>query len=174
MGALFLLLFLFFVIPVLQHRYWNIPRNIEKYSYLIALQDRNEVLFYRCLLDNIDKLAPIIYTPTVGEACQGFSTLFRRPRGMYFSYADRGSMHAMVWNWPSDDVEIVRDAQCALLMDAKSGGNTIDAVDRGRCGSLLTFADFLCFLLLLGPFLECQCCCCTDCRDGWLAHSRLG
>jgi len=91
----------------IMHRYWNIPRNIEKYSYLIALQDRNEVLFYRCLLDNIDKLAPIIYTPTVGEACQGFSTLFRRPRGMYFSYADRGSMHSMVWNWPSDDVEII-------------------------------------------------------------------
>jgi hypothetical protein len=114
----------------LQHRYWNIPRNIEKYSYLIALQDRNEVLFYRCLLDNIDKLAPIIYTPTVGEACQGFSTLFRRPRGMYFSYADRGSMHAMVWNWPSDDVEIVRDKkthQCTALLAVAKRANTMDA-----------------------------------------------
>lgn len=89
------------------NRYWSIPRSIEKYSYLIALQDRNEVLFYRCLLDNIEKLAPIIYTPTVGEACQSFSSLFRRPRGMYFSYADKGNMHSMVWNWPSDDVEII-------------------------------------------------------------------
>lgn len=76
-------------------RYWKIPTPIDKYSYLVALQDRNEVLFYRCLLDHIEKLAPIIYTPTVGEACQAFSAIFRRPRGMYFSYADRGAMHAM-------------------------------------------------------------------------------
>jgi len=88
-------------------RYRRIQEPLQQYNYLIALQDRNEVLFYRCLIDNIEKLAPIIYTPTVGEACQKFSAIFRRPRGMYFSYADRGSMHAMVWNWPSDDVEVI-------------------------------------------------------------------
>jgi malate dehydrogenase (decarboxylating) len=81
--------------------HWQIPTAIGRYSYLIALQDRNEVLFYRCLIDHIEQLAPIIYTPTVGEACQHFSGLFRRSRGMYFSYADRGCMHSMIWNWVS-------------------------------------------------------------------------
>lgn len=77
------------------NRYWTIPTAINKYSYLVALQDRNEVLFYRCVVDHIEKLAPIIYTPTVGEACQAFSAIFRRPRGMYFSSADKGAMHSM-------------------------------------------------------------------------------
>ena len=81
--------------------------NIEKYTYLNSLQDRNEVLFYKCLVDNIEELAPIVYTPTVGEACQNFAYLFRRPKGMYFSAADKGHMHAMTFNWPTDDVELI-------------------------------------------------------------------
>lgn len=74
---------------------------------LIALQDRNEVLFYRCLIDHLEELAPIIYTPTVGVACQSFGTLFRRPRGMYFSSNDKGVMASMMWNWYTSDVEII-------------------------------------------------------------------
>eukprot|EP00456_Euglypha_rotunda_P069440 TRINITY_DN61113_c0_g1_i2.p1 TRINITY_DN61113_c0_g1~~TRINITY_DN61113_c0_g1_i2.p1 ORF type:complete len:121 (-),score=16.33 TRINITY_DN61113_c0_g1_i2:11-322(-) len=52
-------------------------------------------------------MAPIIYTPTVGLACQTFGAIFRRPRGMYFSAEDMGQMHAMVYNWPEDDVQII-------------------------------------------------------------------
>jgi malate dehydrogenase (decarboxylating) len=81
------------------NRFYELPSPIMKYTYLTQLQDRNEVLFYRCLVDYLEELAPIIYTPTVGAACVNFATLFRRPRGMYFSAADRGVMHAMTFNW---------------------------------------------------------------------------
>lgn len=56
------------------------------------------------LIDNIEEYAPIVYTPTVGLACQNYSGLYRRPRGMYFSAADRGEMMSMVYNWPADQV----------------------------------------------------------------------
>lgn len=88
-------------------RYYDCPTNIVKYSYFMSLQDRNEVLFYKCLVDNLEELAPVVYTPTVGEACLKFAYLFRRPRGMYFSAADKGNMHAMAFNWPTDDVELI-------------------------------------------------------------------
>lgn len=55
-------------------------------------------------MENIEEYAPIVYTPTVGLVCQKYSGLFRRPRGMYFSAADRGEMMSMVYNWPADQV----------------------------------------------------------------------
>ena len=73
-----------------------------KWRSMQALQDRNETLFYRLLVDHIEELAPIIYTPTVGEACLQYSRLFRRPRGMYFSVEDVGHFNAMMYNWKSD------------------------------------------------------------------------
>lgn len=87
--------------------YRRLTDDLDKYAYLIALQDRNEALFYRVLIDNIEEMSPIIYTPTVGKACIAFSSIFRRTRGMYFSSQDRGAMHAMVYNWPDDDVEVI-------------------------------------------------------------------
>ena len=111
---------------------------------MVALQDRNEVLFYRCLIDYLEELAPIIIHSHVSHtthqqphatakqtplaslfpsshmacerlcgvsvwalACQTFSSIFRRPRGMYFSAADKGVMQAMIWNWPTSDVDII-------------------------------------------------------------------
>lgn len=56
------------------------------------------------LIENIEEYAPIVYTPTVGLVCQNYSGLFRRPRGMYFSAADRGEMMSMVYNWPAEQV----------------------------------------------------------------------
>ena len=72
------------------------PDDIRKWNVLQNLQDRNETLFYRILMSNFDKMAPIIYTPTVGWACSHFSHLFRRPRGMYISAHDKGEMASMV------------------------------------------------------------------------------
>lgn len=64
------------------------------------------MIFYlgQVLIANIKEYAPIVYTPTVGLVCQNYGGLFRRPRGMYFSAADRGEMMSMVYNWPAEQV----------------------------------------------------------------------
>ena len=74
--------------------------NIRKNILLEDLHDRNETLYHRVIVDHIEEVAPLIYTPTVGQACQEFAARYRRPRGMYFTEEDRGHMAAMVYNWP--------------------------------------------------------------------------
>jgi len=80
---------------------------IRKNIILEDLHDRNETLYHRILVDHIEEMAPIIYTPTVGQACKEFGVRYRRPRGMYFSSEDRGHMAAMVYNWPHEDVHVI-------------------------------------------------------------------
>lgn len=83
------------------------PYVLAKWRILNRLHDRNETLYYKVLMENIEEYAPIVYTPTVGLVCQKYSGLFRRPRGMYFSAADRGEMMSMVYNWPADQVDMI-------------------------------------------------------------------
>jgi len=83
------------------------PDELEKYIYLTALHDRNETLFYRVLIDNIEEMMPIVYTPTVGKACQMYGHLFRRARGMFISALDKGSMSDVLRNWKNDDVRAI-------------------------------------------------------------------
>jgi len=81
--------------------------DLERYLYLIALQDRNETLFYRVIMNNIEEMMPIIYTPTVGLACQKFQHIFRKPRGFYVSADDRGRVRDIIRNWPHSDVRVI-------------------------------------------------------------------
>ncbi len=81
--------------------------DLDRYNSLISLQDRNETMFYRVLVDNLAELLPIVYTPTVGLACQHFGHIFRRARGMYISDADRGQIRKVLDNWPKDDVRVI-------------------------------------------------------------------
>jgi len=81
--------------------------DIEKYIFLVSLQDRQENLFYRVVMDNLDEMMPIIYTPTVGQGCIEFGHIFRRPRGLYISFKDRGRIREILGNWPYHDVRIL-------------------------------------------------------------------
>ena len=101
------------------------PDNIRKWMVLQSVQDRNETLYYRLLMDNFAEMSPIIYTPTVGWACSHFSHIFRRGRGMYFCRHDRNEMASMVYNWESDEVDavVVTDGSRVLgLGDLGIGG----------------------------------------------------
>ena len=81
--------------------------DIEKYLFLIGLQDRNKTLFYRVVMDYIEEMMPVIYTPTVGQACQEYGHLFRRPRGIFISAKDRGRMPEILRNWAYQDIRII-------------------------------------------------------------------
>ncbi len=83
------------------------PNDLEKYIYLTALHDRNETLFYRILIEHIADMMPIVYTPTVGKACQSFGLLFRRARGMFLSALDKGSIYDVLRNSKNDDVRVI-------------------------------------------------------------------
>jgi len=85
----------------------RLPSELDKFISLNALHDRNETLFFRVVVDHPDEMMPLIYTPTVGLACQRFAHIFQRPRGIWISAADRGRVAAVLRNWPTRDVKIM-------------------------------------------------------------------
>ncbi|KAL9300005.1 putative malate dehydrogenase (oxaloacetate-decarboxylating) (NADP(+)) [Arabidopsis thaliana] len=80
---------------------------LQKYMALTELQERNERLFYKLLIDNVEELLPIVYTPTVGEACQKFGSIFRRPQGLFISLKDKGKILDVLKNWPERNIQVI-------------------------------------------------------------------
>ncbi|MDX9787270.1 MAG: NAD-dependent malic enzyme [Desulfobacterales bacterium] len=80
---------------------------LGKYIFLTALQDRNQTLFYRVLADYLEEMMPIIYTPTIGLACQEYVHIFRRPRGIFVSAKNKGRFSEILKNWPNKDVRVI-------------------------------------------------------------------
>jgi malic enzyme len=120
------------VVSTLEHQLKRTYENflgqqspLDRYVYLAGLQDRNETLFFRLLHEHIDEMMPIVYTPTVGEACQKFSHIYRRGRGLYVSYDQRDDIERILRNHenPSPAVIVVTDGERILgLGDQGAGG----------------------------------------------------
>ena len=101
------------------------PTDLERYIYLIALADNDETLFYQVVMSDPARFLPIVYDPTVGEACLKFGHIFRRPRGMYLSVKHQGRMADVLRNWPNRDVRVI----CV-----SSGGRILGLGDLGANG----------------------------------------
>jgi malate dehydrogenase (oxaloacetate-decarboxylating)(NADP+) len=83
------------------------PNALEKYIFLTTLQTRNETLFYRLMQDNIEETMPLVYTPTVGQACVEYGSIFRRPRGLFISLREKGRVAEILRHWPVADVRMI-------------------------------------------------------------------
>jgi malate dehydrogenase (oxaloacetate-decarboxylating)(NADP+) len=140
----------------------RLPDDLEKYVALNALHDRNEALFFRVVCDNIDEIQPLIYTPTVGLACQKFGDIFQRPRGLFISSDDRGRIANLMKNWPHPaKLIVVSDGERILgLGDLGANGmgipvgklslcrmcrNSPQALSTGHlgCGQFNALGDFI-------------------------------
>ncbi|XWS72084.1 hypothetical protein CRYUN_Cryun02cG0010200 [Craigia yunnanensis] len=86
-------------------RKYQVP--LQKYMAMMELEERNEKLFYKLLIDNVEELLPVVYTPTVGEACQKYGSIFRRPQGLYISLKEKGKVLDVLKNWPERSIQVI-------------------------------------------------------------------
>ncbi|KAI3881464.1 hypothetical protein MKW92_018951 [Papaver armeniacum] len=86
-------------------RKYEVP--LQRYMDMMDLQERNERLFYKLFIDNVEESLPVVYTPTVGEACQKYDTIFRRPQGLYISLKEKRKILEVLKNWPEKDIQVI-------------------------------------------------------------------
>ncbi|CAA2959212.1 NADP-dependent malic enzyme, chloroplastic [Olea europaea subsp. europaea] len=86
-------------------RQYQVP--LQRYMAMMDLQVRNERLFYKLLIDNVEELLPVVYTPTVGEACQKYGSIFRQPQGLFISLKEKGRILEVLKNWPEKKIQVI-------------------------------------------------------------------
>ncbi|EPS63115.1 hypothetical protein M569_11673, partial [Genlisea aurea] len=86
-------------------RQYQVP--LQRYMAMMDLQERNEKLFYKLLIDNVEELLPVVYTPTVGEACQKYGSIFRQPQGLFISLKEKGRIREVLRNWPERNIQVI-------------------------------------------------------------------
>ncbi|XP_038711324.1 NADP-dependent malic enzyme [Tripterygium wilfordii] len=91
----------------LMHNFRQYQVPLQRYMAMMDLQERNERLFYKLLIDNVEELLPVVYTPTVGEACQKYGSIFRRPQGLYISLKEKGKVLEVLKNWPERSIQVI-------------------------------------------------------------------
>ncbi|XP_047960750.1 NADP-dependent malic enzyme, chloroplastic-like [Salvia hispanica] len=86
-------------------RQYDVP--LQRYMAMMDLQERNERLFYKLLIDYVEELLPVVYTPTVGEACQKYGSIFRQPQGLFISLKEKGRILEVLKNWPEEKIQVI-------------------------------------------------------------------